>query len=64
MTSLGKLIRSGETIVEIGGHIGYLSIYLSDLVGPQGRVYVFEPGPNNIPYIRKNIAERQKYHAD
>jgi FkbM family methyltransferase len=58
MTSLGKLIRSGETIVEIGGHIGYLSIYLSDLVGPQGRVYVFEPGPNNIPYIRKNIAER------
>jgi FkbM family methyltransferase len=58
MISLAKLIRTGETIVEIGGHIGYMSLYLSDLVGPHGRVYVFEPGPNNIPYIRKNVSKR------
>jgi FkbM family methyltransferase len=58
MESLGKVIRSGDTIVEVGGHIGYLSIYLADLAGPEGHVYVFEPAPNNITYIRKNTGPK------
>lgn len=50
------LIRQGDLIVEVGGHIGYISTYFAKLTGPEGRVLVFEPGPNNLPYIRKNIA--------
>ena len=57
MRMLAKCITTGDTVVEIGGHIGFISQYLSQLVGRSGRVIVFEPGSNNLPYIRKNLSE-------
>jgi len=54
MLLLPDLIRKGDSVLEIGGHIGYLSLYFANLTGREGRVTVFEPGPNNLPYIRKN----------
>jgi FkbM family methyltransferase len=56
MTLLPALIRKGDYVIEIGGHIGYISLYLAHLVGLQGRVTVFEPGPDNLPYLHKNTA--------
>lgn len=50
-----RLIGSGETVFEVGGHIGYLSLIYAHLVGPGGRVVVFEPGANNLPYLKRNI---------
>jgi len=55
MRLFGSLIDIGDTVVEVGGHIGYISLYFSKLVGHKGGVIVFEPGNNNIPYISKNI---------
>jgi FkbM family methyltransferase len=52
-----KLINTGDTIVEVGGHIGYVSLYFSRLVGPKGKVIIFEPGSNNLPYIKQNIRQ-------
>lgn len=49
-----ELLRPGDFIVEIGGHIGYVSMYLASLVQPGGRVVVFEPAPDNLAYIREN----------
>ena len=54
--SIKSLINKGDKIVEVGGHIGFLSHLYSDLVGPEGHVYVFEPGVNNVPYTRFNVA--------
>jgi len=48
-------ITQGQIVIEAGGHIGYITHYFSNLVGDKGKVYVFEPGENNIPYIEKNI---------
>jgi len=55
MSLFPKIIANGDFVVDIGGHIGYMSLYFADLVGSQGRVVVFEPGPNNLPYIRTNV---------
>jgi FkbM family methyltransferase len=55
MSLFAKIIANGDFVVEVGGHIGYMSLYFADLVGSQGRVVVFEPGPNNLPYIRANV---------
>jgi FkbM family methyltransferase len=55
MRMLAKCIAAGDTVVEIGGHIGFVSQHLSQLVGRSGRVIVFEPGSNNLPYIRENL---------
>jgi FkbM family methyltransferase len=48
------LVLPGSTVIEIGGHIGYISQFFSKLVGEAGQVVVFEPGVNNLPYIRAN----------
>lgn len=54
------LVKRGDTVIEVGGHIGYFSVLYAKLVGSAGRVFVFEPGDNNLPYLRRNLA----HHAN
>jgi FkbM family methyltransferase len=53
-----KLVRPGDSVVEIGGHIGYFALLYAHLAGESGKVYVFEPGENNLPYLRANLAAK------
>lgn len=55
MVIFKDLINEGNVVVEVGGHIGYISIFFSHLVGRNGNLVVFEPGTNNLPYITENI---------
>jgi FkbM family methyltransferase len=55
MLRFPTLIGAGDTVFEIGGHIGYISQYFSLLVGGAGKVVVFEPGTNNLPYLERNV---------
>lgn len=52
-----QILRPGDVVVEVGGHIGYITMWFAELVGTAGRVVVFEPGRNNLPYLRQNVAE-------
>lgn len=56
MALFGELIAPGAHVVEVGGHVGFITAYFAKLAGPTGHVTVFEPGSNNLPYIRRNIA--------
>jgi FkbM family methyltransferase len=56
MQLFARVLRPGDTVVEVGGHIGYLSLWFAELVGRHGHVVVFEPGQNNLPYLRENVA--------
>ncbi|MDX1948747.1 MAG: FkbM family methyltransferase [Pirellulaceae bacterium] len=38
-----KVLRPGEWVLDIGANIGAHTLALSQIVGPQGRVYAFEP---------------------
>ncbi|MFN3147739.1 MAG: FkbM family methyltransferase [Paracoccaceae bacterium] len=49
------LVPAGGTVVELGGHIGYLAMIFADAVGQGGRVIVFEPGSVNLDYTRANL---------
>jgi len=53
--SLKRLVTNGDTVIEVGGHIGFLSHLYSELVGVKGSVHVFEPGDNNLQYTRPNL---------
>ena len=53
---LQRLLVPGDCVVEAGGHIGYFTLFFVRQVGPGGQVVVFEPGPNNLPYLRDNLA--------
>ena len=40
---LGQLTPNGGVAIDGGAHIGYLTVHLARAVGPEGRVYAFEP---------------------
>jgi FkbM family methyltransferase len=54
--ALAELIEPGQTVYDVGANIGFFTIFCSRLVGPQGRVYAFEPIPENLVTLRRNIA--------
>jgi FkbM family methyltransferase len=55
MVIFKELIGKDDVVVEVGGHIGYISIFFSYLVGHNGALIVYEPGTNNLPYIIENM---------
>ena len=56
-----RLIKPGMVIVDVGAHVGYYSLLAARLVGPAGKVYSFEPDPDNHSLLLKNI-EYNGYH--
>jgi len=53
--ALAELIKPGQTVYDVGANIGFFTILCSRLVGPQGRVYAFEPIPENLAALRHNV---------
>ena len=56
VTAMFQILRPGDKAVEGGANIGLFTIVMSRLVGPRGRVTAYEPGGNNLPRLRANIA--------
>jgi FkbM family methyltransferase len=54
--ALSERLRPGATYYDIGGNLGYLTCLGAKLVGPKGRVRVFEPNPTNVELIRASLA--------
>jgi len=52
---LQQIITPGTVAYDVGAHIGYFSLLLSRLCGPEGRVLAFEPQPINYSRILKHI---------
>ena len=46
----------GGVLIDVGAHIGSMSIYGAKAVGPQGRVISVEPNPGTIIRLQDNIA--------
>ena len=53
--SFYRVIRPGQTVIEVGGHIGYLTVVFQHLVGEGGKVVVFEPSALNRSYLERNV---------
>ena len=52
---LKKLVSTGMVVVDIGAHIGYYTLIAANLVGDEGKVFAFEPAPENYALLLKNI---------
>lgn len=50
-----KEVKTGDIVVDIGAHIGYYALLEARIVGEKGKVYAFEPVPESIELLRKNI---------
>ena len=53
--SFYRLIKPGQTVIEVGGHIGYLTVLFQQLFGEPGKVTVFEPSAQNRYYLERNL---------
>jgi FkbM family methyltransferase len=51
-----KLVRPGDTAVDVGANAGFYSVLLSRACGPTGKVWAFEPVPETYWRLRENLA--------
>lgn len=50
-----KLVKNGDTVVDIGANFGIYTKFLSEFVGDNGRVYSFEPISQTFEILQNNI---------
>lgn len=53
--TLARLVRPGDTAIDVGANIGTTTLCLAQCVGSSGRVISFEPLPANFAMLRSNI---------
>jgi FkbM family methyltransferase len=49
------LARPGDVAVDVGAMIGYYTLIFANRVGSTGRVYAFEPDPDNFGLLEENV---------
>jgi FkbM family methyltransferase len=54
-----SLVVPGMTVIDLGANIGYYTLLASRLVGPEGRVFAFEPDPDAFLYLERNVARNR-----
>jgi FkbM family methyltransferase len=49
-----RILRRGDTAVDIGANVGFLTRQFAAMVGTSGRVFAFEPDPATFAYLAYN----------
>lgn len=51
---LQMLIRPGSVIYDVGANVGFLALVAAHLTGPTGKIFAFEPLPQNFRQLERN----------
>jgi FkbM family methyltransferase len=54
-----RTLRPGDSTLDVGGHIGFFTMQMAAMVGPEGRVYAFEPFDATADLLERSIAENR-----
>ena len=52
---LKTILKKGMNVINIGANIGYFTLLAAREVGPTGKVFAFEPFPQTVELLKKNI---------
>ncbi len=52
-------LKAGDTVLDIGGHIGLFAVVTAKLVGPSGKVFSFEPTPFTRSVLQQVVSLNQ-----
>ena len=55
-----RIVRTGDSVLDIGAHVGYYTCLFARLVGPSGKVVAVEPHPENFRLLEKNTRRFQQ----
>lgn len=58
-----RLIKPGQTVVDIGMHLGYYTTLFALLVGERGKVHAFEPTPSTREIAERNTSRFSHVHV-
>lgn len=47
-------VRPGDTVLDVGAHVGYYTVLSAVLAGERGAVWAFEPNPANARFLRRH----------
>jgi FkbM family methyltransferase len=61
-TWISQNVKSGDTVIDVGGNVGAITLGLARAVGESGRVIAIEPGPPNVARLKNNLALNPSLH--
>ena len=61
LAALRRFLHEGDTFVDVGASIGYVSAYGLGLVGPTGEVHAFEPVPRYNALLQRVAEQNPSY---
>jgi len=50
-----ELVRPGMVCWDVGANVGFYTLLFAELVGPQGKVFAFEPLGRNVDLLRRHV---------
>lgn len=59
---LARLIDRGDTAIDAGANVGYMTLLAAVAAGPRGRVLSFEPHPELFGVLQRNVAAARERH--
>jgi FkbM family methyltransferase len=51
-----RMVRPGDTVLDLGAHLGVFTLTAAAKVGPAGHVHAFEPNPRHAGLLRRSVA--------
>jgi FkbM family methyltransferase len=52
-------LQPGMVALDIGANVGFFTIMMADIVGQSGKIFSFEPIPENYSLLKKNVEENK-----
>lgn len=52
---LKRLLKSGDTVLDIGANVGYIALEMAKHIGASGKVFAFEPDTKNFALLKRNL---------
>jgi FkbM family methyltransferase len=59
VNQLKKILQPGNTFLDIGANIGWMSLVGAKAVGENGKVFAIEANPHTLPILQHNLALNQ-----
>lgn len=53
--AIAQLVHPGMVVADIGANLGYFTLLMAELVGPQGTVHAFEPNPQMVARLTRSL---------
>ena len=57
-------IKKGDVVLDIGAYVGYYTMLASKIVGDEGKIFAFEPDPENFKNLEINIKKNNCHNVE